>query len=136
MTFLGKRKTKEFAGSLRNQQVRLYNFGELLIENYLFLLFSLVTNYRIQLGLEMIQRIHHTTCLSLFVRKLLDYLTILYVPKCPDTTYTWTRACTRPFQANVSSRGSRGYENGRTSNATDYAYTPLYAPCSCVYLDT
>lgn len=57
MTFLGKRKTKEFAGSLRNQQVRLYNFGELLIENYLFLLFSLVTNYRIQLGLEMIQRI-------------------------------------------------------------------------------
>lgn len=45
MTFLGKRKTKEFAGSLRNQQVRLYNFGELLIENYLFLLFSLVTNY-------------------------------------------------------------------------------------------
>lgn len=57
MTFLDKRKTKEFAGSLRNQQVRLYNFGELLIENYLFLLFSLVTNYRIQLGLEMIQRI-------------------------------------------------------------------------------
>lgn len=57
MTFLGKRKTKEFAGSLRNQQVRLYNFGELLIENYLFLLFSLVMNYRIQLGLEMIQRI-------------------------------------------------------------------------------
>lgn len=57
MTFLGKRKTKEFAGSLHNQQVRLYNFGELLIENYLFLLFSLVTNYRIQLGLEMIQRI-------------------------------------------------------------------------------
>lgn len=45
MTFLGKRKTKEFAGSLRNQQVRLYNFGELLIENYLFLLFSLITNY-------------------------------------------------------------------------------------------
>lgn len=58
MTFLDKkRKTKEFAGSLRNQEVRLYNFGELLIENYLFLLFSLVTNYRIQLGLEMIQRI-------------------------------------------------------------------------------
>lgn len=57
MTFLGKRKTKEFAGSLRNQQVRLYNFGELLV------LIKITCSYYshslriIQLGLEMIQRI-------------------------------------------------------------------------------